>query len=121
MKNVVSQPHNETLPALLGHSIPVEDAEGFYVYILGNETNGKLAVSMAQDIATRVRNQKRNLHPRDFTSVNSIHTLLYVESFSDICDALARYSHLRRIDANDLSSLVEEKNPDWRDLFEFYT
>jgi len=99
----------------------IGNADRFYVYIMGNETNGKLAVSMTQDLQTRVRNQKNDLHPQDFTSVNSIHSLLRVEEFSDLCEALARYNHLRSLDVDDLSWLATEENPGWHDLFQQYS
>jgi len=97
---------------------PSKDAEKIYVYIMGNETNGKLAVSMTQDLDARVRRQKDDLHRRDFTSVNAIHTLVHAEEYSDVCEAIDRYDSLRNMAKDNLSWFIEQQNPAWRDLFE---
>ena len=57
MKNAVSDPHGFNIPTMSGRHTNIEGTEGFYIYILGNEANGKLAVSMTQDIQTRVRSK----------------------------------------------------------------
>ena len=120
MPNIASRPCENLKSTMAGKPSAIKAGVRFYVYVLGNETNGKLAVSMTQDLQTRVRNQKNDLHPRDFTSVHAIHSLLHVEEFSDLCEALARYEHLRGLDADKLSWLIGEENPEWHDLFHIY-
>lgn len=90
--------------------------EQFFVYVLGNISTRKLAVFMTQDLQARVLDQQNDLHPRDFTSIHSIHTLVHIEEFSDICEAIARHDLLRVTDPSSLAKLVDENNPNWQNL-----
>lgn len=92
----------------------------FYVYVMASDCRQTLSVSMTQDITTRVGNQKNDLHPRDYTSVHGIHTLVQVEEFSDLCEAIEQYNALREMDSDSLSHLVAQHNPSWSDLFDSY-
>ena len=103
--------------AIPAHPEPSKADPTIFVYIMASGKGGELAVSMAQDIAGRVANQKRDLHPRDYTSVNGIHTLVLIEEFDDPCAAMDRYSRLREMDKVTLSRIVDGKNPEWQDLF----
>jgi predicted GIY-YIG superfamily endonuclease len=99
----------------------LSDTDGtFFVYIMASERGGDVAVCMAQDIAVRVANQKNDLHPRDYTSVHGIHTLVRVDEFSDVCEAMTYYNRLREMDTNALSRVVDEDNPAWADLYADY-
>ena len=106
--------------AIQDQSLDGDGGQIFYVYVLASKTAEHLAVSMTQDLVTRVQHQKNDLHPRDFTSVHAIHSLVCVERFDDICRAIERYNLLRSMDRESLSWLVSARNPGWEDLYGDY-
>lgn len=120
MTDVVSHPPYDRRAAIPGKVSLSENANRIFVYVMADEALEKLAISMSQDLQTRVQNQKNDLHPRDFTSINAIHTLLHVEEFSNVSAAMARYASLRAMDSHYLLQLIREKNPQGRDLYLHY-
>jgi len=76
-----------------------------------------LYIGVTNDIARRVNEHKSKLNP-GFTSRYNIIKLVYVESFSDIRDAIAREKQLKGWRRNKKVSLIESVNPGWKDLAE---
>jgi putative endonuclease len=87
-----------------------------YVYIMSNRTQ-TLYIGVTNDIARRVNEHKSKLNP-GFTARYNIIKLVYVESFSDIRDAIAREKQLKGWRRNKKVSLIEAVNPGWKDLAE---
>jgi len=87
-----------------------------YVYIMSNRTQ-TLYIGVTNDIARRVNEHKSKLNP-GFTARYNIIKLVYVESFSDIRDAIAREKQLKGWSRNKKVSLIESVNPGWKDLAE---
>jgi putative endonuclease len=87
-----------------------------YVYIMSNRTQ-TLYIGVTNDIARRVNEHKSKLNP-GFTARYNIIKLVYVESFSDIRDAIAREKQLKGWRRNKKVSLIESVNPGWKDLAE---
>jgi putative endonuclease len=85
-----------------------------YVYIMANRTR-TLYIGVTNDIAKRVNEHKSKLNP-GFTARYNIMKLVYMESFSDIRDAIAREKQLKGWRRNKKMSLIESVNPGWRDL-----
>ena len=51
-----------------------------------------------------------------FTKRYHVHKLVYFEEYSEIKDAIAREKKLKKWIRSKKNSLVETKNPEWRDL-----
>jgi len=85
-----------------------------YVYIMANRAR-TLYIGVTNDIARRVNEHKSKLNP-GFTARYNIMKLVYVESFSDIRDAIAREKQLKGWRRNKKVSLIESTNPEWVDL-----
>ena len=52
-----------------------------------------------------------------FTWVHKVHTLVYYEPYDQIEDAIAREKQLKKWERAWKLRIIEEKNPDWRDLY----
>jgi putative endonuclease len=89
----------------------------YYIYILASKINGTLYVGMTNDSARRVFEHKSGLL-EGFTKKYSIDKLVYFESTSDVNEAIAREKRLKKWKRQWKIDLIENSNPDWRDLSE---
>ena len=87
----------------------------FFVYILANKKNGTLYVGVTNNLARRVAEHKARLVP-GFTQKYGLDRLVYFEAFESIREARAREHVLKRWRRAWKIALIEELNPDWRDL-----
>ncbi len=88
-----------------------------YVYILASKRNGTLYVGVTNNIARRIYEHKNDLHD-GFTKKYKVHILVYAERYDDIRDAIIREKQLKKWNRAWKIRLIEESNPDWRDLYE---
>lgn len=88
----------------------------YYVYILDSKRNGTLYIGVTNDLIKRVYEHKNNTF-KGFTKKYSIHILVRYESFNDIENALRREKQLRKWNRKWKLELIEEENPQWRDLY----
>lgn len=86
-----------------------------FVYILASQRNGTLYVGVTSDLARRLHEHRNALNP-GFTSRYRVHTLVHVETFDDIRDAIAREKQLKRWNRAWKLRLIETTNPQWHDL-----
>lgn len=87
-----------------------------YIYILANRRNGALYVGVTRNIAQRLmqhREGKGSEHCAEF----GITRLVYVEEAPTIIDAIAREKALKKWNRAWKVRLIEQANPEWRDLF----
>ena len=89
----------------------------FYVYILANRPRGTFYVGVTNDLVRRVFERKSGF-VEGFTKRYGIKTLVYVEPYDRIADAIRREKRLKRWNRTWKIELVERDNPDWSDLYE---
>ncbi len=89
----------------------------FYIYILASKKDGVLYIGVTNNILRRVVEHKQYLVP-GFTKKYFIHTLIYYEVFEWIEDALIREKQLKRWKRKWKIRLIEEVNPEWKDLYD---
>jgi len=89
----------------------------YYVYILASDRNGTLYVGVTSDLSRRVWEHKEGLTP-GFTSKYGVVRLVWYEEYPDIGDAIAREKRLKRWRRGWKLRLIEERNPQWLDLYE---
>jgi putative endonuclease len=89
----------------------------FFVYILASRRNGTLYVGVTNDLARRMSEHKSKLVP-GFTRKYRVDKLVYFEEYPSILEARARERALKRWDRAWKLALIEEMNPQWRDLSE---
>ena len=86
----------------------------YYVYILASKTR-TLYVGVTNDIIRRVA-QHRDGSGSRFTRRYSVNRLVFVESSSDVRDAIAREKQVKRWSRGKRIALIEEQNANWTDL-----
>jgi putative endonuclease len=87
----------------------------YYVYILSNCRYGVLYVGMTNDLARRMHAHQQKL-AAGFTKSYGVIQLVYFEQFSLVNEARARERSLKRWRRAWKLKLVDELNPEWRDL-----
>jgi putative endonuclease len=88
----------------------------FYVYLLASRRNGTLYVGVTSDIINRVW-QHKNGFVEGFTEKYGVKTLVYYEIHKDAEHAIKREKQLKKWRRAWKLELIEEKNPEWRDLY----
>ena len=87
----------------------------FFVYILASKRNGTLYVGVTNDLVRRMTEHKAKLVP-GFTRQYGVTLLVYFEAFDSILEARAREHSLKRWRRAWKLKLIEQDNPNWRDL-----
>ena len=86
-----------------------------FVYILASKPYGTLYTGVTNDIVWRVYQHKNNLTP-GFTSRYNVKTLVWYEEHDRVTDAIDREKSIKRWRREWKIKLIEEMNPEWRDL-----
>ena len=88
----------------------------YYVYILTNRHNKVLYTGVTNDLKRRVYEHKNKL-VEGFTKRYNIDKLVYFEMYKDIRLALNREKEIKGWLRVKKLALIEEKNPNWDDLY----
>jgi putative endonuclease len=88
----------------------------YYVYMLASQPQGTLYVGVTNDRLRRVSEHRDGVIP-GFTRKYGVKRLVYWEQYGDIREAIAREKTLKRWRRDRKRALIEEKNPNWTDLF----
>jgi putative endonuclease len=92
----------------------------FWVYILASKRNGTLYIGVTSDLAQRIWEHKNKL-VEGFTLRYDVDKLVYFESFADAESAITREKQLKKWRRAWKLKLIEDSNPEWRDLYEEVT
>jgi len=87
------------------------------VYILASQQNGTLYIGATSDLVQRIWQHKNDL-VEGFTNKYRVHLLVYYELHDDMESAIIREKQLKKWNRAWKLRMIEEKNPDWKDLFE---
>ncbi len=87
----------------------------FFVYILSNRRYGVLYVGVTNNLINRASQHKAKAVP-GFTSTYGVTRLVYFEEYASIIEARARERALKRWRRAWKLKLIDEFNPEWRDL-----
>lgn len=88
----------------------------FYVYILASKRNGTLYTGVTSDLVKRVWQHKSDM-VEGFTSSYNIKMLVFYEVHENAESAITREKRIKKWKRDWKLRLIEEKNPDWRDLY----
>lgn len=86
------------------------------VYILASRRNGTLYVGVTSNIVQRVWQHKNDL-AEGFTKKYGVHTLVWFEVHETMASAIAREKAIKEWRRAWKLSLIEARNPQWRDLY----
>jgi len=87
----------------------------YFVYILASRRNGTLYIGVTNDLVRRMTEHKGKFVP-GFTRKYRVDKLVYFEEYASILEARAREYTLKRWARAWKIELIEQANPQWRDL-----
>ena len=88
----------------------------YFLYILASRKNGTLYVGVTNQLLRRVQEHREGLL-LGFTKKYAVKLLVYFEVHNDINEAIAREKRIKRWLRVWKINLIEQKNPQWRDLW----
>jgi putative endonuclease len=88
-----------------------------YVDILASEPYGVLYIGVTSNLVKRVWEHREDV-TEGFTKQYEVKQLVWFEVHSEILEAIKREKQLKRWNRHWKVNLIQETNPDWRDLFD---
>lgn len=88
----------------------------YYVYIMASKKNGTLYIGVTSDLVKRIYEHKQNLAD-GFTKEYNVHSLVYYEQHNESEEAILREKQMKKWNRKWKIRLIEEKNPEWKDLY----
>ena len=89
----------------------------FYVYILASKRNGTLYTGVTSDLIQRVWQHKHHM-VEGFTKKYRVKKLVYYEVHDNAESAITREKRIKKWRRKWKLRLIEEKNPQWTDLYD---
>jgi putative endonuclease len=88
----------------------------YFVYMMTNRKHGALYTGVTNDLVRRTYEHREGLVP-GFTKTHGCKILVWYQPFGDIDLAILREKRLKKWLRPWKDQLIEEQNPDWRDLW----
>jgi putative endonuclease len=85
------------------------------VHILADKPYGTLYMGVTSSLAGRLEAHRSDV-VEGFTKRYGVHTLVYFEVHSDMYEAIQREKRLKKWNRAWKIRLIEEMNPEWKDL-----
>ena len=89
----------------------------YWVYILASQPHGTLYIGVTNDLLGRVEAHRRGEGSR-FTSRYKVRMLVRYDPFARIEDAIQREKRLKRWSRAWKYRIIEQMNPQWRNLYD---
>lgn len=106
----------ELTKILCSRIVPFMMERLYYVYILASRKDGVLYVGVTNDLARRLY-EHREGKASAFTRKYHVKRLVWCEGFADVADAIASEKRIKKWRRGWKINLINEHNPDWRDLY----
>jgi putative endonuclease len=87
-----------------------------FVHLMASRKDGTLYVGVTRDLIKRVYQHKTKATP-GFTSRYDVDRLVWFESYDDPTTAITREKEIKKWRRHWKLKLIEESNPDWKDLY----
>ena len=91
--------------------------KNYCVYIMASERNGTLYIGVTNDLVRRVW-EHANGAIKGFTQKYKVHMLVWYEMHDDIHEAIKREKNIKAWQRLWKLRLIEESNPEWKDLYQ---
>ena len=88
----------------------------YYVYILSNKNHSVFYTGVTNNLIRRVYEHKAKF-VQGFTQKYNIDQLLYFKEYSDVRTAINREKQIKDYRREKKFQLIEEMNPNWKDLY----
>ncbi len=89
----------------------------YYVYILTNWDDSVMYIGVTGNLPRRLYEHKNHL-VGGFTDKYNVHKLVYFEETKDVYSAISREKQLKNWSRSKKNTLVNQINPQWKDLSE---
>ena len=89
----------------------------YYIYLITNKRNTTLYIGVTSNLIKRIY-QHKNKSVEGFSSKYNLNKLVYYEVFHSIEEAIKREKYLKGKTREFKTLLIDEFNPEWKDLFE---
>ncbi len=89
----------------------------FYVYILASKRNGTLYTGVTSNLTQRIWQHKNDV-VEGFTRKYNVKKLVYYEVHDNAESAITREKRIKKWRRNWKLRLIEESNPQWKDLYD---
>ena len=89
--------------------------KSYFVYILASYKNGTLYVGVTGNLEKRLFFHQSD-YIKGFTKKYGVHDLVHVEEFTNSSEAISREKQLKKWNRQWKINLIEEDNPNWKDL-----
>ncbi|MBP9692320.1 MAG: GIY-YIG nuclease family protein [Alphaproteobacteria bacterium] len=87
----------------------------YYMYMLCSQRNGTLYIGVTNNLARRIYEHKSKI-TSGFTEKYNVDKLVYMEVYPSIREAIQREKCLKKWNRNWKIRLIEQANPEWKDL-----
>jgi putative endonuclease len=91
---------------------------GGYIYILTNKNNTVLYTGVTNNLPNRMYEHQTGQYKNSFTGKYNVKRLVYYEGFISIEEAIAREKQIKAGSRQKKLDLINQFNPDWKDLSE---
>jgi putative endonuclease len=89
-----------------------------WTYITTNAHNKVLYTGVTSNLKSRMESHRTKKYPNSFTARYNADKLVWFQEFDSIIDARERERQLKAGSRVKKLKLIEEKNPEWKDLYE---
>ncbi len=86
------------------------------VYMLASQRNGTLYIGVTSNLIKRIHEHKSDAVP-GFTQEHGVHTLVWFEQHETMQSAISQEKQLKNWKRDWKLDLIEEQNPEWKDLY----
>ena len=83
---------------------------------MASQKNGTIYVGVTNDLYRRAHEHREKLYP-GFSKEKRTTRLVYYEQYVDVRDAIKREKQLKKWNRAWKINLIEQDNPEWRDLW----
>ena len=91
----------------------------YYLYLITNTSNSVLYLGVTNNLKRRIIEHKEGIN-EGFSKKYKCKKLVWFEKFSDIKFAIEKEKQMKKWKRSFKNNLINEKNPDWIDLFEYF-
>lgn len=95
----------------------MREEKSYCVYILSNKPNGVPYIGVTNDLIRRILEHKEGKVP-GFTKKYDCKTLVWFDFTNDVGAAIMKEKQMKKWKRDWKIRLIEEKNLNWRDLYE---
>ena len=89
-----------------------------WTYITTNKANKILYTGVTSDLTGRMDSHRTKKYPNSFTARYNADKLVWFREFDSIIDAREKERQLKAGSRVKKLKLIEEKNPEWKDLYD---